>query len=335
MPAAGQSLDFNVVSGSVPQDFNPSNWQQVADTFASRLQISLNQAYALFNIGSVLPTSNQGPFLLNGLQWYVWSNDLAEYIPMPLAQSQLMFFIGNAAPDPTIYKIWWQTDSNGNAVAPNWFNPKLGVAGQWQPFGYSTGQVDAFFPGTDTVTGFKQVNFAQILNMPPFLASGTTVGNTAARPASPQNYQFYFDTDIGALLMYYGGGWHTVSGSPGDVKFVKAATLVAALAQNPGWVQNTDATDRVLIAAGNLYAENTTGGLASTTLLQNQLPGTLSGLTLTGASANGNGGIATFWGAASNAGNLGMASAGITNPGGSQPLALLPPYIAYWCLIKS
>lgn len=339
MSDVGQSLDFNVTSGSMPQGFKPATWQQVADTMASRLQISLNRAYALFNIGSVLPTSNQGPFLLNGLQWYVWSNDLARYILMPIDQSQLMFFIGQSAPDPAVYKIWWRTDSDGNAMVPYWFNPALTPSpGQWQPFGYSTKQIDAFFPGTDTITGFKEVNWAQVLNAPALISSSPSSGTTAQRPTPSQSPALYFDTDINCLLIYYTGSWHTVDGSPGDVKFVNATTLAAALLQNPGWAQNAAANKRVLIAADDTsgYTVGATGGSATATLAQENLPSTVSDIGI--ASQNGSGpGAACLLttGQSVIPGTLGGGLFSIDPFGSDTPVPTLSPYVAYWCLVKN
>lgn len=65
-------------------------------------------------------------------------------------------------------------------------------------------------------------------------------GSTADRPSSPINYQQYFDTDINTLITWYNSAWHTVDGSPGDIKFVRGTNITTILAANPGWVQVTD-----------------------------------------------------------------------------------------------
>jgi len=67
--------------------------------------------------------------------------------------------------------------------------------------------------------------------MPIFGAKGTT----DKRPLTPPDWYRYFDTDIQVELYFQAGGWHTVSGSPGDIKFVKFPTLAEALKFNPGW----------------------------------------------------------------------------------------------------
>jgi hypothetical protein len=45
----------------------------------------------------------------------------------------------------------------------------------------------------------------------------------------------FFDTDIHTLIHFERGLWRTVSGTPGDVKFVALSLLTEALTFNPGW----------------------------------------------------------------------------------------------------
>lgn len=77
-------------------------------------------------------------------------------------------------------------------------------------------------------------------------------GTTANRPASPDEGQLYLDTDINVILVYERAAWRTLSGSPGDIKFVQTALLADALTANPGWVELNEAAyaGRVLGVAG-------------------------------------------------------------------------------------
>lgn len=84
-------------------------------------------------------------------------------------------------------------------------------------------------------------------------------GATADRPTSATLAQTYLDTDINAMLFYNGASWVTVSGSPGDIKFVVAATLADALTRNPGWTQYAEGIGKVLAGAaadGSDYGTN-------------------------------------------------------------------------------
>ncbi len=77
-------------------------------------------------------------------------------------------------------------------------------------------------------------------------------GTTAQRPSDAALGDLYFDTDIRVELIFDGSDWVTASGSPGDMKFVQATTIMQALTNNPGWSQADEATmsGRVLGAAG-------------------------------------------------------------------------------------
>ena len=99
-------------------------------------------------------------------------------------------------------------------------------------------------------------------------------GTTANRPSSAVTGQLYFDTDINVPLIYERSAWRTQSGSPGDVKEVYAATLADALTANPGWVQDTASSKRVVAAADGTTGYNCgdTAGSDSTTLTTAQLP---------------------------------------------------------------
>ncbi len=98
-------------------------------------------------------------------------------------------------------------------------------------------------------------------------------GPTASRPTSATLGQEYWDTDISVLLLFNGSQWITASGSPGDVKEVKAATLADALTRNPGWTQDTDSIGKVIIGAladGSDYGTNV--GSDSVTFAKENLP---------------------------------------------------------------
>jgi len=74
-------------------------------------------------------------------------------------------------------------------------------------------------------------------------------GTTAERPTGSEGL-LYFDTTINAALIYERSAWRTLAGTPGDTKFVKAATLSEALTRNPGWIEDEDARGRVIGGAG-------------------------------------------------------------------------------------
>lgn len=75
-------------------------------------------------------------------------------------------------------------------------------------------------------------------------------GTTAERPVTPNDYELFFDTDIDCALIFERGQWRTVDGSPGDIKFVTAATLGDAITRSPGWSEYTDMRGRSPMGAG-------------------------------------------------------------------------------------
>lgn len=205
--------------------------------------VSPNGANFIF-IGDIQPTSNVGPWLKGGTQWWVWSDTQNTYVPLDISASlTIPFFIGNATPATNSPPVWLQTTNNSTDQNPNGFGTPIGWffwnGTVWQPF--------------DSIPNS---------------------GPTANRPATPVNFERYFDTDINVLIHWERGQWRTVSGSPGDIKAVTATTAAVALTQNPGWglwgdsVVNQRA--RVIIAASQdpggspAYVQSTPAGVTAT-----------------------------------------------------------------------
>lgn len=165
-------------------------------------------------------------------------------------------------------------------------------------------------------------------------------GATSLRPASPIAQQLYFDTDINCLLIYERSAWRTASGSPGDVKMVKAATVALALTNNPGWIQDPDSLGRVIGAAGSgsgLTARNylDSVGAETVTLDKTNMPSdaiplktgwdVFPGQFQNGLQAAGVQPIVTGLGTTNTTGTYGSAT----------PVDIMPPEVFYWALLKS
>ncbi len=99
-------------------------------------------------------------------------------------------------------------------------------------------------------------------------------GTTSERPVSPGVGRQYFDTDIQVQIVWNGTTWTTVSGSPGDVKEVRATTLTDALLKNPGWSHDTDSVGMVIAGAsdGSSYVYDSEVGADSVMLADSDLP---------------------------------------------------------------
>lgn len=162
-------------------------------------------------------------------------------------------------------------------------------------------------------------------------------GGTGARPSAPGDGTLYFDTDINVELIYYGGSWHTASGSPGDVKEVKAANLAAALLKNPGWSSDTASIGMVIsgaLADGTDY--NIPVGDLEVVLTEAQMPAHIhNDIVLTGSSADiGDPGPLVITNPAVGNGPHTITSSSTGSTGGSDPVSLLQPTVPYWRLVK-
>ncbi len=173
-------------------------------------------------------------------------------------------------------------------------------------------------------------------------------GNTAGRPTGAVSGQQYFDIQINCQLVFERGAWRTLSGTPGDVKFVRATTIEIALLNNPGWIQDPGSEGRLIGAAGSGSGltprpVETSVGAEEVTLDQTNLPVNASTHTHTYQGHD----TPARWKADGNAtdaaGNLAgfiansEQTTGATNvPGGdATPFSIQPPSIFYWALFKS
>lgn len=187
----------------------PLTWQGTPNDFLTALVqrmriVSPNGANFIY-IGDIAPSTNVGPWLKNGTQWWVWDDVSNAYVPLDVSASiTIPYWIGNATPSGNSPPIWLQTTLNPTDTAPNAYGTPL----SWY-----------FWNGTSWQT----------------FNSAPQSGPTASRPGGAINYQQFFDTDINVLLHWERNQWRTVAGSPGDLKYVTASTASLALQQNPGW----------------------------------------------------------------------------------------------------
>lgn len=154
-------------------------------------------------------------------------------------------------------------------------------------------------------------------------------GSTSERPDNAIAGQFYLDTDINVLLIYERSQWRTASGSPGDVKEVKAATIDDALTANPGWAADDDSVGRFILGVsdGSGFEYGDTGGEAEVTLTEAQLPAHVHEVRTNRLQADGN--------AANPAGIVSGVQPGDSgSAGGDEPHNNMPPFICYWRIFK-
>jgi uncharacterized protein YjlB len=214
--AATEQTQLQIQASALPPNFE-GDPQEFFDAMVRRMKIVSPFGGTFFVIGDTEPVSNQGPWLKGGTKWYVFDENLGRYVPQDISDSETIpFHIQDVTPSSSNPSVWLRTNTIGSVV--NYVG--------WYFFNGSVWQPDA--------------NIVQS-------------GPTASRPANPVELQKYYDSDIAALIWWERGLWRTVSGVPGDLKFVSYPTIAGALAANPGWQEigtnNVDLRGRVFVSA--------------------------------------------------------------------------------------
>ena len=214
--AATELTQLQIQASALPPNFDGTP-QEFFDEMVRRMKIVSKFGGTFFVVGDTEPTSNQGPWLKNGTKWYVWSDDLGRYVPLDISDSETVLFqVGSTTPASGSPPIWLRTNVVGGVTTyVGWY----------------------FFDGSVWKPDANIVH------------SGTT----ASRPANPIELEQYYDTDIATLIWWERGAWRTVSGVPGDIKFVSYPTIAAAIAANPGWQEigesNVNLRGRTFVSA--------------------------------------------------------------------------------------
>lgn len=175
------------------------------------------------------------------------------------------------------------------------------------------------------------------------LPTGAASGPTSSYPSNPSAGALFYDTTIGALVLFNASqnAWTTASGVPGDIKEVLTPTLAQALLNNPGWAQEPSSIGCVIAAAGNAtgisvaHSQGTITGAETATIAVSQLPShnhTEIYGTYTGSFQNGPQPSGVF--PAVTPGSTSVPVASTNNAGGGQPLSILQPTMYLWRLYK-
>jgi len=117
-------IQFRVSALNPTKTYTP---QQFADAIAARLSIETSEELSLFVSGSAAPSTDSGPWLKDGVTWWVWSATVGAYIPQPLDLESLRYTASQVAPDPSKFIFWIQVDSTtGRPISINYY-----VSGSW------------------------------------------------------------------------------------------------------------------------------------------------------------------------------------------------------------
>jgi hypothetical protein len=228
-----QDTNLIIQCGPIPATFKGTP-DEFRVELIRRMKIVSPSGTSFFVVSDIEPTSNQGPWLKGGTQWWVFSEETKRYVPLDISASEtIWYFIGNATPSNVDPPLWLKTSQD----------PTTTDTSYGQPIGWLQWNGAAWVP-------FNSV---------------PRNGPTSERPASPENYQQYFDTSINVLIHWERGKWRTVAGSPGDIKQVLFEVLDDALTFNPGWVV-VGASNQALRGRHLVQATKDSGGSPATNL---------------------------------------------------------------------
>lgn len=198
-----QDTNLVVQMGKIPPTFAGTP-QFLADEMVRRMKIVSPSGINFIFVGDTEPTSNVGPWLKDGTKWYVFDDTINRYVPLDISDSETIWFqTGATTPTTSTPPVWLRTTKD-----PTEADPSIGSPLSWYVF-----------------NGTAWISFTGIV----------LSGPTANRPASPVDYQQFYDTTISTLIWFERTQWRTVDGVPGDCKFVAFQTLTEALQFNPGW----------------------------------------------------------------------------------------------------
>lgn len=224
--SATELTQLQLQASALPPNFVGTP-QELFDEMVRRTKIVSPYGGTFYATGDTEPLSNQGPWLKGGTKWYVFSEDLGRYVPLDISDSETVpFHVQDDTPSGAP-NVWLRTRTVGGvAEYAGWY----------------------FFNGTE------------------WKPDGNIVqsGPTASRPANVLELHRYYDTDIATEIWWERGQWRTVSGVPGDIKFVSYPTLTAATAANPGW-QEIGASN-VLLRGRTFVSANADGSGGPTNL---------------------------------------------------------------------
>lgn len=88
-----------------------------------RMKIVSPSGQSFFIISDTEPSSNLGPWLKNGRQWWIFDSELKRYVPIDISASEKIWFqISVDVPATAEPPLWLRVAADGNPVSWNWWN---------------------------------------------------------------------------------------------------------------------------------------------------------------------------------------------------------------------
>lgn len=128
-------MSLNATSLFIQASPLPATFQGTPNDFFTemikRMRILSPSGTNFIYIGDTAPTSNVGPWLKNGTQWWVWDPATKTYQPQDISASFTpAFVVGRSIPTTTNPPFWLQTTQDATSDNPNFYGEMV----RWYQF---------------------------------------------------------------------------------------------------------------------------------------------------------------------------------------------------------
>lgn len=118
-----QDTNLLIVASQLPPTFagDPNFFFR---SILERMKIVSASGTAFFVVSDLEPSSNQGPWLKGGTQWWVWDEQLKRYVPLDISESETKWFqVGSTTPATADPPVWLKTTEDQTQAHPQPGNP--------------------------------------------------------------------------------------------------------------------------------------------------------------------------------------------------------------------
>ncbi len=178
------SIPLTFRAGPFPAGYN-ADPEQLKNDIVARLYAESTDAISFFASGSVAPSSNVGPWLKNGQEWYVWSDVSASYIAQVIPYASLRYIAQVVAPDQNIYTLWIELNGTGKALAIKYYS-----GGAWKDIYEDKFALYQTVAGMSSYSDTTAMNAAIAAAVGSIPSSSVGQGIFRAKPSVVQNIIF-------------------------------------------------------------------------------------------------------------------------------------------------
>lgn len=117
-----QNTNLLIQASHLPPTFSGSP-DELFQAMIERMKIVSPSGTSFFVESDVMPSSNVGPWLKGGTEWWVFDKELKTYVPLDISESETIWFqVSTNAPATAEPPLWLQIANDGNPVGWYWWN---------------------------------------------------------------------------------------------------------------------------------------------------------------------------------------------------------------------